>query len=245
MLITSVINRLPFGKRLLSRIRAFRLACAALRELGLNPYKRNVVFDVGANDGSSFSWLARAIPWLEVYAFEPTPQLLKKLHQQMGALGNYHIVPKAVGESVGIVHFNVAGQGDWGCSSTLEFSSGLDKTWPGRSDFRVTETITVDMIRLDHFVRSRNISQIDFLHIDTQGTDLLVLKSLGEEVARVRAGVIEVPQSREVMLYQGQHSREDAVSWLERNEFTIWKIVTQQNEDNLYFRKSSSPLKIS
>jgi FkbM family methyltransferase len=236
-LITSLINRLPFGRRLLSRTRSFRLAFNALRELGLSPYNRNVIFDVGANDGSTFSGLACAIPWLEVYAFEPTPQLLKSLRLQMGNVGNYHIVPKAVGETEGSVHFNVAGQGDWGCSSTLEFSSGLDETWPGRTDFQVTERISVEMIRLDKFLKSRNVSRIDFLHVDTQGTDLSVLKSLGDEVTRVRAGVIEVPQSCEVMLYEGQHTREEAISWLEKHQFAIWKTVPQQNEDNIYFRR--------
>lgn len=47
--------------------------------------------------------------------------------------------------------FNIAGQADWGCSSLLEFSNGLDKTSPGRTDLKVTDTITVNTIRLDTF----------------------------------------------------------------------------------------------
>jgi len=93
------------------------------------------------------------------------------------------------------------------------------------------------MIRLDAFVKKHNISRIDFLHIDTQGTDLAVLNSLGGELTRVRAGVLEVPQSKELMLYKGQHTREQAISWLETHGFIVWKTVAQQNEDNLYFRR--------
>lgn len=209
-----------------------------LRRIGYFPWQRLVIFDVGANDGATFRHMPRWFPWMRFYAFEPTPELVTKLGAHMARWSNYRLIPKAVAETAGCLRFNVAGVGDWGCSSLLEFSDGLDSTWPGRDDFKVTRRIEVETIRLDDFVKEHRIERIDFLHVDTQGTDLNVLRSLGKEIRRVRAGVIEVPQSREVMLYRDQHTREEAMEFLAENGFKVWKTVSQQNEDNLYFRRN-------
>ena len=208
-----------------------------VRRIGYFPWQPLVIFDVGANDGTTFSHMPRWFPWMRFYAFEPTPDLVAKLCPHMARWSNYHLIPKAVAETRGTLRFNVAGVGDWGCSSLLEFADGLDRTWPGRDDFKVTRQIEVETIRLGDFVREHRIERIDFLHVDTQGTDLNVLRSLGEEIRRVRAGVIEVPQSREVMLYRNQHTREEAMEFFAKNGFKVWKTVSQQNEDNLYFRR--------
>lgn len=209
-----------------------------LAEIGCPRWRPVTIFDVGANNGSSFAELMHLAPWTRLYAFEPTPELVAGLRRDFGRFRNFHLVPKAVGEQPGHATFNVAGQSDWGCSSLLEFADDLQRSWPGRSDFKVTQRIDVEVIRLDAFVREQEIGRIDFLHIDTQGTDLAVLRSLGTELGRVRGGVIEVPQNREVMLYRNQHTREQALEFLGTHGFTVWKISPQQNEDNLYFRRS-------
>lgn len=225
----------------LQDFRVFRLRCQIIRreleKIDCSLWDRPVVFDVGANDGSTFLPFARALPWARIYAFEPTPELVAKIRSQSVGLKNYRLVPKAIGETPGTAPFNVAGTANWGCSSFLEFSDGLEVTWPDRTDFKVTQKIEVEVIRLDAFVREQKIERIDFLHVDTQGTDLAVLRSLGDEIRRVRGGVIEVPQSREVMLYRGQHTREEAEAFLDTHGFKIWKIVPAQNEDDIFYRR--------
>jgi FkbM family methyltransferase len=208
-----------------------------LRRIDCSPFSRLVLFDVGAHDGTTFAGLARALPWIHVYAFEPTPELAAVIERAHSNLGNYHLVRKAIGETPGKARFNVVGRGDWGCSSLLDFSDGLERTWPGRTDFEVTRTIEVDVMRLDTFVAERGISRIDFLHVDAQGVDLQVLRSLGEHIALVKGGVIEVPQSAEVKLYRGQHTREEALEFLRAHGFEIRDVIPQQNEDNVYFRR--------
>ena len=224
----------PHFSALRSRIKMVR---EVLGPIGCHPWKKLCLFDVGANDGSTFGDMPRLLPWCSVYAFEPTPELVLRIRERFGGHKNFHLIPSAVGEVPGTAKFNVAGQGDWGSSSLLEFSSGLEQTWPGRTDFKVTTQIEVKVIRLDTFIQEQGIKEIDFLHIDTQGTDLSVLRSLGEEIRCVSAGAIEVPQRGEVMLYKGQHTREQALDFLSKNKFKVWKIVSQQNEENLFFRR--------
>jgi FkbM family methyltransferase len=201
---------------------------------------QRIIFDVGANNGETF--INNALNGDCVYAFEPTPQLIEYikgwLYPNKDKLPNYNLIEKAVSLENGKTTFNIAGQGDWGCSSILEFSENLDVTWPGRTDFKVTEKIEVETIRLDTFIEQNgNIPYISYLHVDTQGNDLAVLKSLGKYIEIVQEGVVEVPQSSEVQLYKGQHTKEEMVQFLISNGFEITRTESQQNEDNIFYRK--------
>lgn len=200
----------------------------------------NIMFDVGANWGTdSLDFIRNNNDWV-CFAFEPTPQLFAHLvNASAGFKDRYFVYPYAISDFVGKANFNVAGQSDWGCSSLLEFSDNLDKTWPGRTDFVVTENIEVDVISLKYFIENIvpniKIEKIDRFHCDTQGNNLKVLKGMAEYVSIIQHGVIEVPQSTEVMLYKNQHSFEEAVEFLQNNGFKISNINSQQNELNLCF----------
>src|SRR5438128_1623763 len=102
-----------------------------------------VIFDVGANNGTSCLHLAANNPDVTVFAFEPTPQLVVMLRKRTRHLRNYVVVPKAVSNYSGKSNFNVAGQADWGCSSLRQFNPDLEKAWPGRTDFKTTHVIEV------------------------------------------------------------------------------------------------------
>lgn len=198
-----------------------------------------IIFDVGANDGKTY--LGDAMAGHRVYAFEPTPKLIQEIKAQswFTSLPNYRLIEKAVSIENGKATFNIAGRGDWGCSSLLEFSDNLEVTWPGQT-LTVTDKVEVETIRLDTFIEQHDepIPYISFLHVDTQGHDLVVLKSLGKYIDIVRAGCVEVPQSVRVHLYKNQHSREEMVDFLQSNGFTINRITHQMNEDNLFFQRA-------
>lgn len=202
-----------------------------------------IYFDVGANDGSSMLRYADD-PNSTVYAFEPTPRMIDIIKQKTAHLPNYVIVPKAVADWEGKTTFFISGQADWGCSSLNTFNDDLDKTWPGRTDFKVTDSIEVDVIRLDSFVKENNINEIDFLHVDVQGSDLEVLMGLGEYLSIVKAGVIEMPTSHERKLYKNQkYLANDAIKFLEDNGFFIDHVTANDyfnNEVNIFFQRKSA-----
>jgi len=85
----------------------------------------------------------------------------------------------------------------------------------------VVKEVEVQTTRLDTFLQENDIDRIDFLHIDAQGHDLKVLRSLGERLPVVVAGQIEVPLNSAVALYQQQHSLEDTVQFLAESGFKI------------------------
>jgi FkbM family methyltransferase len=200
-----------------------------------------IYFDVGANDGRSMAHYAND-PNNTVYAFEPTPHMVEILEGVARGKPNYIVVQKAVSDIAGVAQFHVAGTADWGCSSLNTFNDNLDKTWPGRTDFVVTETIDVEVIRLDDFVEEHGIEEIDYLHCDAQGKDLEVLFGLGQYINRVKAGVIEMPTTQEKKLYKDQkYTSVDAKEFLQKNGFTITTESSNDkdnNECNIYFSRN-------
>ena len=198
-----------------------------------------IVFDVGANNGSSSVHLAIENPTYLVFAFEPTPEMIEVIKSKIVGLENYVIVPKAVSDYNGTAEFNVAGNWDWGCSSLLKFSRKSQTDWPGRTDFHVTYKLNVDVIRLDTFIEENGITKIDHLHIDTQGSDLNVMKGLGECLHIVTEGKLEAGTSDDV-LYEGQNKLNDCIKFLLLNGFKVVDVNSNDvfcHEVNVVFKK--------
>lgn len=200
-----------------------------------------VFFDVGANSGGDSLGVARTRSDAVVYAFEPTPELVKLLNDRSKDLDNYHVIPKAVSNFTGTTTFYVSGNADWGCSSICEFNDNLETTWPGRRDFRVTDMHEVPVITLEEFIRSNNIPHIDYLHVDAQGQDLEVLLGMGEYISIVREGQIEMPTSHNTKLYRNQrYLHTDAIAFLKEHGFDVHGVHSndaQGNEVNVQFRR--------
>jgi FkbM family methyltransferase len=195
-----------------------------------------IVFDVGANNGDSNIHYAEQ--GHAVYAFEPTPELIEVIKAKTKHLPNYVLTETAVSNFIGQAKFNVAGQCDWGCSSLHEFSDNLAETWPGRGDFVKTQEIQVPVTTLAEFLDEHAwIDRIDYLHIDTQGSDLDVLKGLGSKISIVLAGVCEASKPG-YELYKGtDNSRDSIVSFLTEHGFEIEWIQNWSEEFNIKFKR--------
>ena len=208
-----------------------------------------ILFDLGANDGSyGISELEKNKDAI-CFAFEPTPYLINKIKTKINEQNlndRYHLIPCAVSNFIGKTIFNIAGQCDWGCSSLLEFSDNLDTTWPGRTDFKVTETIDVQTITLKYFIEHIipiKIDKIHYFHCDTQGSDLNILQGMGEYVHLIEEGCVEAASSNNTQLYKNQHTIDDIKNFLINNNFSITSIVSNDqfnNEFNIYFKKVST-----
>jgi FkbM family methyltransferase len=199
-----------------------------------------VLFDVGANLGTDSLKQTETNHNVIAYAFEPTPELVVNLrYKSRNFVTRYNIYPTAISNFDGQAEFNISAHADWGVSSLLSFNDDLEKTWPGRTDFYVDRKETVQVTRLDTWFKANNppISQIDFFHCDTQGSDLAVLQGMGDFLGLIIEGVVETPHSEAVRLYKGQFTRSEMEQFLNDNGFEIFRVDHQQNEDNLYFRK--------
>lgn len=195
-----------------------------------------IVLDVGANDGRTTLPLARRNPATLVIAFEPTPELAESLRRASADLPNYLVVEAAVDETEGEADFNVAPVG----TGSLQTMTPEEARRGWLEGVEVTDRIRVRVVRLDRALRGLGIARVDYLHCDAQGSDLRVLRSLGDLLPQVEAGVIEVPAR--TRLYGTGHSAPEAIEFLLQAGFRPTRVIASDvggHEHNLYFKRTA------
>lgn len=145
-----------------------------------------IVLDVGANRGQfALDLLSVCSP--RVFCFEPLPSAFAELQ----SLSQLHpeIVPiqLAVSNVSGEAQFHVSEE-DVG-SSLLSPVANQTSRWLAPSS---GGPIQIECIRLDEWISSNNISQIELLKSDAQGFDRRVMESAGSFLDPERIGAILV-----------------------------------------------------
>lgn len=196
-----------------------------------------IYFDVGANDGSSMERVA--FQGQTLISFEPNPDMCAIIKGKIQLYPNWHLFPVAISDYDGEAEFNICTTHDRGCSSLLDVSEAGKTQWGGRQDMIPSYKIKVAVRRLDTLLDWSQIPEIEFFHCDTQGSDLAVLKGMGEFIKRIKAGVVEAAAKPDI-LYVGQNSSDDTIKYLEANGFKINGITpndVNHNEVNILFSR--------
>ena len=211
-------------------------------------YKNNI-FDVGAFNGLDGLILAIKNPESMIHGFEANPNLIKEIKKNKKKIEffkkikikNYKINNYAVSDKNSFLKFNIAKNPT--VSSLNEFSKNIDKTWPGYREAHCTvvKKIRVKSITLEKYCIDNKINIINYLHVDTQGSDLKVLKGLKKRIKIVQKGVLEAALNSKNSLYKKNHTIKETKSFLMKNEFKISKIEDVdeniKNEKNIFFYK--------
>ena len=139
------------------------------------PNTKGTMIDVGAHHGSAFK------PFLDdgwnIHAFEPDPTNHAYITQRLASESRLKLNQFAVGHESGKVLSFYASEQSTGISSLIPFHEGHK------------EVARVNTIRLDEYLAGTDVSEIDFLKIDTEGFDLRVLQ--GFDWKRFKPRVIE------------------------------------------------------
>jgi FkbM family methyltransferase len=193
------------------------------------------IIEVGSNNGNdTANWFSD--PLTRVFAFEPTPELALYLKDRFKGNPNYYPMPLAVDLENGWAWFNIAGTGDWGCSSIFDFNPNIHNEWEGRPDFHFTDKCRVPTIRLDTFMTLYGVEEVDYLWIDAQGNDFRVLQSLGDKVRNIKAGKCEAAWS--VNLYSGVDNTATSISkWLMERGFKVAANPYNGKEADIHFER--------
>lgn len=117
-------------------------------------------------------------------------------------------------------------------SSVLQLNQKLDT--------EATRVIEVPAISLEQLMNTHQIPQIDFLKIDTQGTDLGVLESAGSKISAIKALVLELPYSAESALYESETHLKTALELVQSLGFSPMRIIPNGGgECNLFLRNEN------
>lgn len=203
------------------------------------------LIEVGAYDGrDSLNFYNQGF---RVFTFEPKKDLYENLVNKTKHLNNYTVIPKAVCLKNGKTQFNICKFG--GASSILSFRNEkeLIENWSeNRTDIHYSGiSYEVDTIRLDTFIEENKLENtiIDYLHIDAQGVDLDVLKSLGKYINNVLEGVVEtvIEQKKSIYIDQNDNIMQNVVAFLQLNGFHITNIQSNDSagcEYNVHFKRN-------
>lgn len=183
-----------------------------------------VIIEVGANSGED---TVRYAEQGKLYTFEPVPLMAENLKSTFSENNNVTVIQKAVSDFNGTSRFGISdptrGCANMGCSSLNEFTDDIHSRWRGRPDFNHVEYIDVDVTRMDTFIEETQITEVEYLHCDAQGSDFKVIQSFGDKLNILKAGRCEA--ANKVALYKGtDNSVYSIMMFLENNGFKITKL---------------------
>ena len=217
----------------------------------------NAVFDVGADDGFHGILFAFLNPKINVYAFEPIKGSKKIISTNLKKIENffrikirnYKIINSAVSDFNGYrifyeTNYKVA-------SSLLKPKKKLNKFWTKSEDLLIKTVSTgmkikkkykVRVLTLEKFCKENSIKIINYLHIDAQGHDLRIIKSLKNFKKCLIEGVAEVPKNEKLKIYEQEQSFRQL-----KKKFKEWKFEITEIEEvqknfpsfNIYFKTNN------
>jgi FkbM family methyltransferase len=209
-----------------------------------------VIFDIGACEGEDSIRYARLFPRARIFSFEPMAgnQSLIRHHFERHQVKQCELVPLALSDRQGEAVLHVSSGAppekthgeDWnyGNKSSSLLPPGLtgEELFPWLS-FEKTESVQTDT--LDHFCELRGLSGIDFIHMDVQGAESLVLQGARNLLPATKAVWLEVA-ARES--YKGQKLKGEIESLMREAGFGLTYqrmsgIEGDQFYVNLRFRK--------
>lgn len=176
---------------------------------------QTVVVDVGARYGMHPSW-SNFSGEMRYLAFEPDPEEAASLRARNSS-PNYEVYDIALGKSEETRTLNLTAHR--GFSSFLapdETSQYFSSSRPREA--AIERTIDVQVEKLDTFAQRHGLS-VDFLKVDTEGSDLEVLEGASQSLHRTILGVrIELHAQS---CFHGQPLLSDIFTFLHQHRFTL------------------------
>ncbi len=153
-----------------------------IREVMTHPLlaeKPPVLLDIGASSRVHERWRSIA-PYSICIAFDPDVRLMDHVPAAAKAFREYRVAPMIVHGSVdGECDFYLASSPE--CSSTLKLRSEAVKRWHFQYFFELAEKTVLPCGTLPRILAEVGVDAVDCFKADTQGTDLRILESLGQE----------------------------------------------------------------
>lgn len=176
----------------------------------------DIVVDIGANIGYHTLTFAKLVGKTgKVYAFEPDPINFNYLKKNIEFNGYKNVIPiqKAVSD--------ITGKG----KLYLYKRAGVEKIWDLKEKGN-RPTIEIDMIKLDDFIK-----KIDFVKIDVEGAEGMVLRGMPNLLRQNIKMVIEIANDFQNIIGI------DSKKILEDNKFSLRYINSQGAKDNYFCQR--------
>tara|TARA_R100001594_G_scaffold375_1_gene1485 strand:- start:506 stop:1243 length:738 start_codon:yes stop_codon:yes gene_type:complete len=168
---------------------------------------QNIVV-VGSHDCTDDIYLCKKFPQGNVISFECLPSAIEKCEANIASSGlqdRIKLIKCAAGSVEGPTKFYpyMDEDEDTGSASSVYI----------HKDNRNTQSITVQMRRIENVLKENKIRAVDLLCIDAQGSELYVLKGMGDMLKDVKYIQTEMPTGVESM-YQNAPTKPETLQHL-------------------------------
>jgi FkbM family methyltransferase len=187
---------------------------SALARQGVAP---KTVVDVGANVGQFAVACAKTFPGVAVHSFEPIPQAVATLRENVRALDNVKVYPMALGERQGETHFHINSYSH--SSSILPLAQAHRAAFP---EARETATTVVELTTLDRVFDQVDLTPPVLLKLDVQGYEAQTLQG-GEQFLK-RCDYVILEASFKPM-YEGEMLFTSVLAMMEKKNFEFLRPV--------------------
>lgn len=207
-----------------------------------SPAQPLVIFDIGACEGEETIRYSRRFPQARLFAFEPLPanQSLVRANFARYTIANAELVPLALADRPGEATFHVSSGrpphefsgADWNYGNKSSSLLPPADATPMHGWIEFKGAITVQTDTLDNFCRERGIDRIDFVHMDVQGAEHLVLSGAAATLPRIGALWLEVAERE---FYRGQKLRHEIQALLRRRGFALALDARRAGEGDQFY----------
>ena len=191
-------------------------------------YKVIIIFDIGACQAEDSIRYAKLFPQANIYAFEALKSNFDKgialieEYYKLSTRVSFHFL--ALSDKKGTATFYVSSDNMPNKNSAKERGNKSSSLLPPTEEQKklfswlsYKEKQEVETERLDAFCQQEGISEIDFIHMDVQGAELMVLQGAGDFLDKVHVLWLEVES---VELYENQPLKNDIENFLQKAGFT-------------------------
>lgn len=149
-----------------------------------NLKKDSIILEAGSYDGNDTLFLSEVASEGIIYSFEPIPQLYKNSLSKVFSSKNVKLFDKALSDKNGLdsIYLSDRFGMTWGSSSFLKPKEHLDV----HPQITFNSEIEIECVSLDSFCKEHKIEIIDFMWLDMQGYEPVVLFSAQETLLKVK-----------------------------------------------------------
>lgn len=183
-----------------------------------------VLIDAGARGGAGE--LKRLAPWVHAYGFEPHPASFQELPLAEGPYARQEYLPLALGAKAGRQTLHLTRHPSY--SSFLEVDWAVHRRhlqlMPLYEHWKVmlepVGRVEVEVETLDQAAEKQSIRHIGLLKLDTQGTELDILRGAGKLLEEKRISLVKCEVSF-IPFYKGQCLFEDVSRFLKGHGYVF------------------------
>lgn len=176
--------------------------------------ENDTVFDVGANVGVFSILFSNFCKKGKIFSFEPTKKIFRFLLEniELNKINNIFAINFAISNINGVVSF-------------FENKYSDDLNYIDNRELK--NSASVLSIRLNSFMEIFGLEKIDFLKIDTEGAELLVLNSMKDKLKKTRVIYFEFNGDN---YSKFNYDKKDVIELLKLNNFNIFIPQIKENQ---------------